>query len=163
MVFSPWSNSSFVIYTQPVSKKAEKIADILRRCEGTDSPLNPYYLAYFECFNEQQFFEAHEVLEQLWLPQRKEPNGNFYKGLIQLAGAFVHLQKNRLRPAARLFGLAKSNLTPYSPTHESLDLHYVLTMIHHWNTQLETDNYTVNPLTPTTAPNLPPPSLIIRH
>jgi len=26
------------------------------------------------------------VLEQLWLPQRPEENGAFYKGLIQLAG-----------------------------------------------------------------------------
>ena len=27
------------------------------------------YLGYFDCFNRQHYFEAHEVLEALWLPQ----------------------------------------------------------------------------------------------
>ncbi len=59
-------------------------------------------------FNRQLFYEAHDVLEDLWLPDRHGPNGNFYKGLIQLAGAYVHLQKNRLRPSAALFKLAQA-------------------------------------------------------
>ena len=42
--------------------------------------------------------------------QRHTPNDGFYKGLIQLAGAFVHLQKDRLRPAASLFRLAQKYL-----------------------------------------------------
>ena len=50
------------------------------------------------------------------------PNGNFYKGLIQLAGAFVHLQKNRLRPSAALFKLAQANLVQFPAFHEQLDL-----------------------------------------
>lgn len=59
---------------------------------------DPRYVRFFECFNQQLFFEAHEVLEALWLPQRQGLNGRFYKGLIQLAGAFVHLQKGRRPP-----------------------------------------------------------------
>src|SRR5260370_16823440 len=51
-----------------------------------------YYRAYFQLFNDQQYYEAHDVLEQLWL-KALEPDIQFYKGLIQLAGAFVHLQK----------------------------------------------------------------------
>ena len=75
--------------------------------------LDAHYLGYFECFNQGLFFESHDVLEELWLAQGRGPNYAFYKGLIQLAGAFVHLQKNRLRPAAALFRLAQTNLTPY--------------------------------------------------
>ena len=69
--------------------------------------LDPHYAGFFECFNQQLFYEAHDVLEELWLPRRREPDGLFYKGLIQLAGAFVHLQKDRLSPAAALFRLAR--------------------------------------------------------
>ena len=60
--------------------------------------LDPHYLGYFDCFNRRQFYEAHEVLENLWLNDKHGPNGPFYKGLIQLAGAFVHLQRDHLRP-----------------------------------------------------------------
>ena len=94
--------------------------------------LDAHYLGYFDCFNRQLFYEAHDVLENLWLPDRQGVNGNFYKGLIQLAGAFVHLQKNRLRPSAALFKLASANLEKYSSPHERLNLVAVRQLIAGW-------------------------------
>jgi predicted metal-dependent hydrolase len=102
-----------------------------------DQEYDPRYRSYFECFNQQRFFEAHEVLEGLWLPQRQGPNGSFYKGLIQLAGAFVHWQKNRPGPAAALFTLARTNLQKYPATHDGLDVQAVLRMIDEWLRQLK--------------------------
>ena len=115
---------------------------------------DPGYLSYFECFNRQRFFEAHEVLEALWLPQRQGPNGLFYKGLIQLAGAFVHLQKHRLGPAAALFGLAQSNLQRYPATHEGLAVGSVLAMIEEWLRKSKLADAAANPYTPAGAPRL---------
>jgi predicted metal-dependent hydrolase len=97
---------------------------------------DPHYLSYFECFNQQRFFEAHEVLEVLWLTQRDGPNGPFYKGLIQLAGAFVHWQKNRPGPATALFKLAQTYLRKYPETHEGLSVKNVLAMTDEWLAQL---------------------------
>lgn len=116
--------------------------------------LNAHYLGYFDCFNRQLFYEAHDVLEDLWLPDRHGPNGNFYKGLIQLAGAYVHLQKNRLRPAAALFKLARTNLEKYPRIHEQLDLTAVLELIQDWLQRLEDGAFTTNPLNAQTAPKL---------
>ena len=48
----------------------------------------------------------------------RRANYGFYKGLIQFAGAFVHLQKDRLRPAAALFKLSRSYLEKYPIHHE---------------------------------------------
>ena len=118
--------------------------------------LDAHYLGYFDCFNRQFFYEAHDVLEDLWLPDRHGVNGNFYKGLIQLTGAFVHLQKNRLRPSAALFKLAQANLEKYPPVHERLDLTTVLGLINDWLQQLEQSGFTVNPLTAQTAPAMKP-------
>ena len=94
-----------------------------------DKDYDPRYLGYFESFGRRRFFEAHEVLEPLWLPQRQGPNGAFYKGLIQLAGAFVHWQKNRPGPAVALFELARTNLRKYPAPHEGLNVKGVLAMI----------------------------------
>src|SRR5213082_4227435 len=98
-----------------MSRKSEKIAAAIKKFQGAD--LDAHYLGYFDFFNQQLFYEAHDVLEEIWLPERKGPNDAFYKGLIQLAGAFVHLQKNRLQPAAALFKLARTNFHPYAPIH----------------------------------------------
>ena len=116
--------------------------------------LDAHYLGYFDCFNRQLFYEAHDVLEDLWLPDRRGANGDFYKGLIQLTGAFVHLQKNRLRPAAALFKLAQANLQKYPRYHEHLNLAEVLQLIQSWLNELQEGRFEVNPLTSANPPRL---------
>ena len=127
-----------------MSKKSGAIAQLIQQFEG--QRLDAHYLGYFECFNRQLYFEAHDVLEELWLSQRQGPNYSFYKGLIQFAGAFVHLKKNRLRPAAALFKLADTNLQKYPQSHEQLSVQGVRTMIAYWLGQLESANFETNPL-----------------
>lgn len=116
--------------------------------------LDPHYLGFFDCFNKQLYYEAHEVLEHLWLQDKDGPNGAFYKGLIQLAGAFVHLQKNRPRPAAALFKLACANLEKYPPVHEHLSAETICKLARKWLEDLEQTRFESNPLTPETAPKL---------
>ena len=138
-----------------MSKKSPKIAALIAELHGQG--LDPHYLGYFACFNRQLFYEAHDVLEELWLAQGKAgPNYSFYKGLIQLAGAFVHLQKNRLRPAVALFNLAETNLRKYPAEHEHLELGPVLALIAEWRGRIEGEGFLVNPL-----PLSEPPSLAV--
>jgi len=139
-------------YPKCVSHKSARITAMIESLQGQE--LDARYLGYFDCFNRQLFYEAHDVLEDLWLPDRRGPNGNFYKGLIQLAGAFVHLQKNRLRPSAALLKLARANLDQYPERHERLNLAAVQLLIHGWLTQLERGGFCINPLTPKNLPQL---------
>jgi predicted metal-dependent hydrolase len=135
-----------------MSNKSAKIAALIDSCRGQD--LDAHYLGYFECFNRGLFYEAHDVLEELWLTDRQSPNHSFYKGLIQLAGAFVHLQKNRLRPSAALFKLARTNLLKYPHVHEHLDIAKLLSVIENWLQKLESSQFAVNPLTADNAPHI---------
>src|SRR3954454_22306090 len=107
-----------------LSKKSAKIAALIEGCRGKG--YDPHYLGYFECFNQQLFYEAHDILEELWLARRKTSQDGFYKGLIQFAGAFVHLQKNRLKPAASLFALSRSYLERYVPLCEGLNVSFLI-------------------------------------
>lgn len=125
---------------------------MIAHCQGRD--LDAHYLGYFECFNQQRFYEAHDVLEELWLAQRGQANDLFYKGLIQFAGAFVHLQKNRLKPADALFGLAEKNLGQYPRVHEQLDLAAVLTLADLWRKDLARLCFMDNPYRAEIAPRL---------
>jgi len=137
-----------------MSHKSPRIAALVENFQGRG--LDARYLGYFDCFNRRLFYEAHEVLEDLWLADRHGSDGNFFKGLIQLAGAFVHLQKNRLRPAAALFRLAAVNLGQYPARHAQLDLSAVKQLIARWLQLLEDRQFAVNPLTENNFPRLIP-------
>ncbi|SRR5579885_1531455 len=141
-----------IFYFFPVSRKQTRVAALAGQFSG--ETLQPYYAGYFILFNRQEFYKAHDVLEQLWLPDKHGVNGNFYKGLIQLAGAFVHLQKNRLRPAAALFKLARANLEKYPPVHEHLDVRGTRRLIGRWLGELEQSDFQRNPLDAIPAPEL---------
>ncbi|MGB7748836.1 MAG: DUF309 domain-containing protein [Verrucomicrobiia bacterium] len=135
-----------------MSHKSTRIGALIGSFSGQE--LDPHYLGYFDCFNRGLFFEAHDVLEELWLQDKNGPNGAFYKGLIQLAGAFVHLQKDRLRPAAALFKLALTNLEKYPREHERLNLADVCQLIQKWLGSVGSAHFGNNPLTDSNAPQL---------
>ena len=135
-----------------MSTKKEKRAEMVGQWHGQGG--DPHYIGYFDCFNRGLFYEAHDVLEQLWLKDRHGPTGSFYKGLIQLAGAFVHLQKDRLRPAAALFKLAEANFKKYPERHEHLDLRKLAELIARWVSQIEASGFTANPLTAANHPRI---------
>jgi len=120
--------------------QSEQVAALVQQCQGRD--LDARYLAFFECFNRQLFFEGHEVLEELWLGRRGTPGASFYKGLIQLAASFVHMQKNRRQPAIALLRLARQNLQPYAPEHERLQIGTLMERIDTWSEHLCTNSET---------------------
>ena len=64
-------------------------------------------------FNARQFFEAHEVWEELWLVE-PEPEKTFLQGLIQLAAAYHHHGRGNKRGTQSLLaaGLAKLGRFP---------------------------------------------------
>lgn len=135
-----------------MSKKSGPIAERIARFQGQE--LDAHYLGYFDCFNRQLFYEAHDVLEELWLADRHGASGDYFKGLIQLAGAFVHLQKNRLRPAAALLKLARTNLGKYPATYEQLDVPATVRLMDMWLGYLDGGGFVVNPLGPNNLPRL---------
>ena len=124
------------------------------------------YAAYFHHFNRGDYYEAHDVLESLWLEQGREAeSGAFYKGLIQLAGGFVHMRKHhehpthrvhgkRLGPAARLLTLAEKNIGPYGEEWEGLAIGPVLEMATETIRKLEVEEFSKNPWSPEERPRI---------
>jgi len=129
-----------------------------RRTEAGDPEprWDPRYLAFFTCFNRGWYFEAHEALEGLWLTRRSHPDGRFYQGLIQLAGAFVHVQKCRPSPALALLRGAQRHLSPYPATYQGLALSHVRADIVRWLGEVESGADVL------TAPNPPRLELVQR-
>jgi hypothetical protein len=145
--------------------KHDRIAAFVETLESaTGTHHHPCYAGYFECFNAGNYYEAHDVLEHLWLDCR-DANRLFYQGLIQLAGAFVHLKKQRerpwhptdgcrLRPAARLFLLAEKNLMPYAPIQLDLDIEATLGLCRELRARIARSSFEINPWSPGEGPFL---------
>jgi predicted metal-dependent hydrolase len=150
--------------------KGERISQLVRELEGDDVDLSgdvanhPFYRAFFRCWNEQHYYEAHDVLEQIWL-NRDTVDDNFFKGLIQAAGAFVHLKKNfehpthakhsrRLRPAVKLFELAEKNLSTFAPRNHALDVSALLDLLRSTREKIIDSDFKTNPWSPKNAPKV---------
>jgi predicted metal-dependent hydrolase len=151
--------------------KGERISRFVNELVGNvdepdkvDIADHPYYRAYFHCWNEQRYYEAHDVLEQVWLNKNSDDD-DFFKGLIQAAGAFVHLKLHfeqpthpkhgrRLQPAARLFALAEKNLANFSPRHHAFDVAAFLDLLRREREKIEASDFQKNPWSPETAPRL---------
>jgi predicted metal-dependent hydrolase len=120
--------------------------------------LNRHYVGFFRCFNAQLYYEAHDVLEEVWLPIRGQAQAKFYQGLIQMAGGFVHLQKERLGPAARLFALALANFESYPARHAGIDLEAIREICQRHRQAIIDTGETINPWSKECAPELELPS-----
>lgn len=137
-------------------RKGERITLWLEKAGlAGETKLDKNYAGFFLCFNRGDYYEAHDVLEQLWLKSGPEDNP-FYKGLIQLAGALVHLKKhaehpdhplfaNRLRPASRLFARAQEHLAPFAPEYRGLRIEPLLRICKLCALRIERSDYRFNP------------------
>ena len=90
---------------------------------------DPHLTGFIERFNRQAYFEAHDVLEELWLKTTGD-HRDFYKGLIQTAAVFLKLQQGKPEPAMRLAQRAASHLEKYPPLCERLRVENVLSWLH---------------------------------
>jgi predicted metal-dependent hydrolase len=139
-----------------MTHKSPKIDALLSKFEDTPG-FSRHYTGFFHCFNAQLYYEAHDVLEEVWLPIRGTAQAKFYQGLIQTAGGFVHLQKNRLGPAARLFALALVNFEPFPTCHEGIILDDVRTLCRQYRESILGSEEKINPWSKERAPLLEMP------
>ena len=65
-------------------------------------------------FNAGRFFECHEWFEEIWQEEQGDVR-DLYKGLIQIAAAFVHLSRGKFVGADRLLRTGIAYLGPYRP------------------------------------------------
>ena len=151
--------------------KGERISRFIEELEGTapeaaagEIAQHPCYRGFFRCWNEQRYYEAHDVLEHLWLTTESE-DANYFKGLIQAAGGFVHLQKQfeqpthpkhgrRLGPAVRLFELADRNLEPFGAFRHGFNIDGLRLLMARTATAIVDSDFAINPWRPETAPQL---------
>lgn len=75
------------------------------------------FLIYFNM--DRDYFECHEVMEELWLEEGRDP---FYQGMLQVAVGLFHFRRKNIEGAKKLFASALSRLEPYPDRFMGIDL-----------------------------------------
>jgi len=81
---------------------------------------DPRYLAGIVLFNRCDYFEAHEVWEQLWM-ECATADKKFYQALIQAAVALCHFCNGNVRGAVKLFHSARDYMNRYASPFMGMD------------------------------------------
>lgn len=100
-------------------------------------------------FNEHKFFEAHEVLEDVWR-DAPEPERKFLQGLVQVAVALVHHSRGNRVGCRSVLERARRNLEKYPAVHGGLDVAALIGALDQWRTAL--DDHRPEPEFPVFAP-----------
>ena len=89
---------------------------------STTTPLasDPAFRRGVELFNAREFFECHEVLEDLWRPTQGEPR-LFLQAVIHIAVGFYHHQRGNRTGAELQLRKGLRKLAGYLPEYAGID------------------------------------------
>jgi predicted metal-dependent hydrolase len=83
--------------------------------------LHPQAIEGLRLMNEDKYFEAHEALEAAW---RAEPGPlrNLYKGILQAAVTYLHIERANYRGAVKVYGRSQKWLTQWEGVVLGIDI-----------------------------------------
>src|SRR5262249_47421394 len=91
-----------------------------RRADGMDD-YDPRYLVGVLLVNAGDFFEAHEVWEDVWA-ESHDAERRFYQGLIHAAVGLCHFHNGNLSGAAKLYRSGRDYMSRCGSSFLGLDL-----------------------------------------
>ena len=86
---------------------------------------DPRFQQYWRHFRSGRFWDAHEVLEDLWL-ETEGADKEFYQGLIQVAASLHHLGQGNMHGAEKLARTARDKLDPYRSAYHGVQIESLL-------------------------------------
>jgi len=79
------------------------------------------YLEGIRLFNDEDFFECHEVFEELWSESQGDDR-KFLQGMIQAAVALFHFGNENFGGAKKLYLSSRQRLEPLGDVYLGIDL-----------------------------------------
>lgn len=92
-------------------------------------------------FNSGRYWDAHEVWERDWTPDRKGPDSGFYKGLIQVAAGCLHYTRRNRRGAVNKWRSGADYLRPYLPAHRGVLLEPLVESVEGFLAAMQSDEF----------------------
>ena len=88
---------------------------------GCQTPLSSLALGGLEAFNRGEYFEAHELLEDAWNDDQG-PARDVYKAVLQVAVAYLQIERQNYAGAVKMFLRARQWLGPLPDVCRGIDI-----------------------------------------
>ena len=97
------------------------------------SAVDRRFLEGLKLFNEREYFECHEVIEDLWLgTPSHDPYRDLYKGVIQAAAAIYQMNRGIESGALGLYRTSMAYLDKYLPSALGLNVEKLMREMRQW-------------------------------
>lgn len=96
----------------------------------------PQFVEGLELFNQQEFYDCHDLIEDLWL-QESSDRQPFLQGIIQAAVAFFHYQQGKWGAARTMMKQSIDKLAPYPGSQGGIDLERFRSELGVWKEALD--------------------------
>lgn len=83
-------------------------ASLQLSCQDT---LHPKAIAGLKLFNQEDYFAAHELLEEAWM-EDLSPGRDLYRAILQVAVSYYHIRRGNYRGAVKMMLRARQWLEP---------------------------------------------------
>ncbi|MGQ0603287.1 MAG: DUF309 domain-containing protein [Anaerolineales bacterium] len=93
-----------------IEKHARRVDETALR-RACDQPLSARAVEGIALFNRREFFDAHEVLEHAWNDE-SSPARELYRGLLQVAVAYLQIERRNYAGALKMFLRVRQWLDP---------------------------------------------------
>lgn len=119
------------LFLRPFGKKASLLYDFPMNARASQNisypdgpqyrPLPPRAAEGIQLFNRGEFFAAHEELEAAWRAETG-PVRELYRGILQVAVACYHMERNNLTGARKMLQRSRRWLAPFSGTWQGIEV-----------------------------------------
>ena len=84
-------------------------------------PAPPLLRRGIDQFNNREFFDQHETLEDLWRAETRPVRG-LYQGILQIGVAMYHLQRGNHHGVVTMLARGTNHLRPFTPVCQGVDV-----------------------------------------
>lgn len=96
------ARSQFAAALPDLIRKYARLPDYAGIEEACDRPLSSLALRGLEKFNQGEYFEAHELLEEAW-KEDETPARELYRAILQVAVAYLQIERGNYNGAVKMF------------------------------------------------------------
>lgn len=101
--------------------KYARLPDHAALAQACQQPLSRLAIQGLESFNQGHYFEAHEELEHAW-NEDKGPGRDLYRAVLQIAVAYLQIERGNYNGAAKMFLRARQWFEPLPDSCRGIDI-----------------------------------------
>lgn len=116
-----FARSRFVQDLPEILAEYMRKSDLTGLQEACQLPLSDLALMGIDLFNRQQFFEAHEKLEEAWNDDQT-PGRELYRAILQVAVAYLQIQRQNYTGAVKMFLRLRQWIEPLPDSCRGVDV-----------------------------------------